>query len=135
MLGSAVLILRYLDTGAGYGIATASVLLKTGLLYLIMVTGSLWEHDVFGEYLFVPQFFWEDVVSMGVMVLHTAYLVALFGGLLDTRGLMVLALVAYAAYAVNAIQFVLKLRRARMETARAAAGGLESATAGSGRTR
>jgi 3-vinyl bacteriochlorophyllide hydratase len=135
MLGSAVLILRYLDTGAGYGIATASVLLKTGLLYLIMVTGSLWEHDVFGEYLFVPQFFWEDVVSMGVMVLHTAYLVALFGGLLDTRGLMVLALVAYAAYAVNAIQFVLKLRRARMETARTAGGGLESATAGSGRSR
>ena len=118
MLASAVLILRYLDSGTGYGLATGSVLLKTGLLYLIMVTGSIWEHDVFGEWLFVPQFFWEDVVSMGVMVLHTAYLVALFGGLLDARGLMVLALVAYAAYFVNAAQFVWKLRKARLETAR-----------------
>lgn len=117
MLVSAALILRYLETGGGYGLATASVLLKTGLLYLIMVTGSIWEHEVFGAWLFVPQFFWEDVVSMGVMVLHTAYLAALFGGLLDARGLMILALVAYFTYFVNAAQFVLKLRRARMDGA------------------
>ena len=119
MLASAVLILRYLETGSGYGLATASVLVKTALLYLIMVTGSIWEHDVFGEWLFVPQFFWEDVVSMGVMVLHTAYLACLFGGFLEARGLMLLALVAYAAYFVNAAQFVWKLRRARLESARA----------------
>jgi 3-vinyl bacteriochlorophyllide hydratase len=118
MAVSVVLVLRYLRTGDGLGIAHGSVLLKTGVLYLIMVTGALWEHDVFGRYLFAPLFFWEDVVSMGVIALHTAYLVGLAAGW-PPRSLMLLALAAYAAYAVNAAQFVLKLRAARMGAARA----------------
>jgi 3-vinyl bacteriochlorophyllide hydratase len=80
-----------------------------------MVTGSLWEHDVFGKYLFAPAFFWEDVVSMGVIALHLAYMVALLGNLLPTEPRLWLALVAYAAYGVNAIQFLAKLRQARKE--------------------
>lgn len=115
MLISAVLVVRFLRTGAGYEIATASVLLKTGLLYLIMVTGSLWERDVFGRFLFAPAFFWEDVMSMLVLALHTAYVVGLFVPGVPETSLMILALVAYAAYAVNALQFVAKLRAARRE--------------------
>lgn len=114
-LASAILVLRYLATGQGLTLATLSVVLKTGILYLIMVTGSIWEHDVFGKWLFAPAFFWEDVVSMLVLALHTAYLVALLGGLLEPRGQMLVALAAYAAYLVNAGQFVWKLRRARLE--------------------
>jgi len=114
-LASAALVLRYLATGQGLGPATLSVVLKTGILYLIMVTGSIWEHDVFGKWLFAPAFFWEDVVSMLVLALHTAYLVTLFGGLLEPRGQMLVALAAYAAYLVNAGQFLWKLRRARLE--------------------
>ena len=41
-----------------------------------MVTGAIWEKVVFGRYLFAPAFFWEDVFSMLVLALHTAYLVA-----------------------------------------------------------
>jgi 3-vinyl bacteriochlorophyllide hydratase len=89
------------------------VLAKTALLYLIMVTGSVWEKVVFGRWLFAPAFFWEDVFSMLVLALHTAYLVALFTGRLGPQGQMVLALAAYAAYLVNAGQFLLKLRAAR----------------------
>ncbi|MCA9737786.1 MAG: 2-vinyl bacteriochlorophyllide hydratase [Gemmatimonadetes bacterium] len=115
MLASAVLVLRYLGRGVGYDLATGSVLLKTALLYAIMVTGSIWEKDVFGRWLFAPAFFWEDVVSMVVVALHTVYLFGLFGGWMSERSLMALALLAYAVYAVNALQFVLKLRRARLE--------------------
>ncbi len=111
---SVVLVLRYLATGAGYELATASVVLKTLLLYTIMVTGCIWEKVVFGVYLFAEPFFWEDVFSMLVLALHTAYLAALFGGWLGPQGLMVLALAAYAAYLINATQFVLKLRAARL---------------------
>lgn len=114
---SLVLVLRYLATGEGFGIASASVLLKTLLLYLIMVTGSIWEKVVFGRWLFAPAFFWEDVFSMLVLALHTAYLIALFTGALGPRGQMLLALAAYAAYAINAAQFVWKLRLARLEAA------------------
>ena len=111
------LVLRTLITGQGAGMANASVILKTMLLYTIMVTGSLWEKDVFGKYLFAPAFFWEDVVSFGVIALHTAYVVCLLNGYLGERDLMWLALVAYAAYVINAAQFLLKLRAARLQQA------------------
>ena len=107
------LVLRYLASGEGYAEATASIVVKTILLYAIMVTGSIWEKVVFGKYLFVRAFFWEDVFSMLVLALHTGYLVALFSGTGDARFQMFLALAAYAAYVVNATQFILKLRAAR----------------------
>jgi 3-vinyl bacteriochlorophyllide hydratase len=115
MLGSAALLLRYLATGEGWSAAALSVVAKTALLYAIMVTGSLWERDVYGRWLFAPAFFWEDVVSMAVLALHTAYLAGLAWPVLDHRGLAWLALAAYAAYAVNATQFLLKLRAARLQ--------------------
>jgi len=114
-LVSVGLVLRYLLTGEGWQVANISILCKTLVLYSIMVTGSLWEYDVFGRYLLAPAFFWEDVVSFVVIGLHTAYLISLFTGVLDPRQQMILALMAYATYAINAAQFLLKLRRARME--------------------
>lgn len=114
-LVSLALVARYLATGEGYGAATISIVVKTLVLYAIMITGSIWEKDVFGRYLFAPAFFWEDVVSMLVLALHTAYLVALAGGLMGDTALMLLALAAYATYVVNAAQFLIKLRAARRE--------------------
>ncbi len=118
MAVSVALVLRYLLTGEGLAAANVSVIVKTGVLYTIMVTGAIWEKVVFGQYLFAPAFFWEDVVSFGVIALHTAYLVGLAHGW-PSRSLMILALVAYAAYSVNAVQFILKLRAARLASARA----------------
>jgi 3-vinyl bacteriochlorophyllide hydratase len=112
---SLVLVLRYLVWGTGLHEAAFSVVVKVAALYAIMITGAIWEHDVFGRYLFAPAFFWEDAVSMLVIALHTAYLFALWFGLLDARPLMLLALAAYASYVVNAAQFVFKLRRARLD--------------------
>lgn len=122
-LVSLALVARFLATGEGYGLATLSVVAKTMVLYAIMVTGSIWERDVFGRYLFAPAFFWEDVVSMAVIALHTAYLAALLAGALDPAGLMALALAAYATYVVNAAQFLWKLRMARLESPVAAEAG------------
>ncbi len=112
---SLALVLHYMATGDGLGIATASIVLKTVLLYTIMVTGSIWERDVFGRFLFAPAFFWEDVVSMLVLALHTTWLIALFSAAVDVERQMWLALAAYASYFVNATQFLLKLRAARRQ--------------------
>ena len=117
-LVSLVLVLRYLFTAEGYLIATWSIVIKTMVLYVIMVTGAIWEKIVFGQYLFAPAFFWEDVFSFAVIALHTAYLWALFTASLTPVSLMLLALAAYAAYVVNAVQFVLKLRAARLQVAK-----------------
>jgi 3-vinyl bacteriochlorophyllide hydratase len=112
---STLLVLRFLFTGEGESIATASVVAKTMLLYLIMVTGCIWEKVVFGKYLFARAFFWEDVFSMLVLALHTAYLYALLTQALAIHSLMYLALAAYLAYVINAVQFLLKLRAARLQ--------------------
>jgi 3-vinyl bacteriochlorophyllide hydratase len=113
-LVSLYLVVRYLATGHGYTAATISVVVKTLVLYTIMITGSLWERDVYGQYLFAPAFYWEDMVSMLVLALHTGYLAALVTGTLSAQQQMVLALAAYVTYVVNATQFVLKLRAARL---------------------
>jgi len=121
-LVSLALVVRYLMTGHGEMLATVSIVVKTMILYAIMITGSIWEKEVFGKYLFAEAFFWEDVVSMLVMVLHTAYLVALLFDLGTTTQQMWLALAAYASYVINAVQFVWKLRCARLQAAAAKAG-------------
>ena len=115
-LVSLVLVFRYLITGEGYAIATASIVIKTGVLYTIMVTGAIWEKVVFGQYLLAPAFYWEDMFSFAVIALHTLYILALFTGALSAIALMALALLAYAVYVVNAAQFLLKLRQARLQT-------------------
>lgn len=111
------LIFRYLTTGEGLALATASIVIKTLTLYAIMITGSIWERVVFGKYLFAPSFYWEDMFSMLVLALHSAYLYALITGTLEARELMMLALAAYASYVINAAQFLIKLRNARLEQA------------------
>jgi 3-vinyl bacteriochlorophyllide hydratase len=116
-LVSLTLVLRYLQTGAGHEIASASVIAKTLVLYLIMVTGSVWEKVVFGKWLFARAFFWEDVISMVVLALHTLYLLALGFGWWSAHTQMLIAVAAYATYAVNAAQFLMKLRAARLEAA------------------
>ena len=116
-LVSLCLVLRYLATGAGYEAATLSIIVKTLLLYTIMVTGALWERDVFGQYLFAAPFFWEDAVSFVVIALHSYYLYAILTGALAPREQMLVALAAYAVYVVNAAQFLLKLRAARLQAA------------------
>jgi 3-vinyl bacteriochlorophyllide hydratase len=120
MAVSVVLVLRFLRTGEGLVAANVSILVKTAVLYTIMITGAIWEKVVFGQYLFHESFFWEDVVSFFVIGQHTAYLVGLYLHW-DAHFLMWMALVAYAAYTVNAVQFILKLRAARLQEAQSRA--------------
>jgi len=117
-LVSLVLVLCCLWTGEGEDWAKWSIILKTLTLYTIMITGSLWEKVVFGKYLFAKAFFWEDVVSMGVIALHTLYILSLFYSFLNLEQQMLLILSAYLTYLINAVQFVLKLRAARLQEAK-----------------
>ncbi len=114
---SLVLVIRFLMTGDGYEAATISILVKTAFLYVIMVTGAIWEKVVFGQYLFAPAFFWEDVFSFAVIALHSFYLYGLWTGMLDPTGQMLVALAAYGTYVINAGQFLWKLRLARLDAA------------------
>lgn len=112
---SLALVARFLLSGEGEAAATASIIVKTLVLYTIMITGAIWEKVVFGQYLFAEAFYWEDMVSMLVLALHTAYLASVLFGLLSVEKQMWLALAAYATYVVNAAQFIIKLRMARLD--------------------
>lgn len=112
---SLYLVLTSLQTGEHTDWALASVVLKTVVLYAIMITGAIWEKVVFDCYLFAPAFFWEDVVSMGVMALHTAYVWVWWQGLWSPTDQLLLALAAYGSYAINAAQYIRKLRMARLQ--------------------
>jgi 3-vinyl bacteriochlorophyllide hydratase len=108
-------VLHYLISGQGFAAATISVLVKTAFLITIMVTGAIWENEVFGQYLFAPAFFWEDVFSFAVIALHSIYVVVLLTGAANAHAQMMIALAAYTAYVINATQFVMKLRTARRQ--------------------
>ena len=112
---SLFLVIRFLTTGAGEQAAEMSVLAKTIALYAIMITGSIWEKVVFDAWLFAKAFFWEDVFSMLVLALHTAYLLMLFNQWGSSHDRMYVALAAYASYVINAGQFLYKLRMARLD--------------------
>ncbi|WP_455371969.1 2-vinyl bacteriochlorophyllide hydratase [Limibacillus halophilus] len=114
-LVSLALVLRFLATGEGFLAASLSIVAKTIALYLIMVTGSIWEKRVFGRYLFAPSFYWEDMVSMLVLALHSLYLVSFALGWFSPAAQMAIALAAYVTYLVNAGQFLFKFRAARQE--------------------
>ncbi|MDG4646927.1 2-vinyl bacteriochlorophyllide hydratase [Roseibacterium sp. SDUM158017] len=113
-LVSAALVLRFMATGYGYDAATVSIIAKTVILLTIMVTGAIWEKVVFGQYLFAPAFFWEDVFSFAVIALHLTYVWSLLAGWPHDQQMWI-ALAAYGAYVVNAAQFLWKLRMARLD--------------------
>jgi len=114
-LVSLYLVLNSLKTGENTDWALASVVIKTLVLYAIMVTGSIWEKVVYGKYLFAHAFFWEDMVSMVVLALHTAYLWVWWQGQWSSADQLWLALAAYGTYAINAAQYIRKLRMARLQ--------------------
>ena len=116
-LVSLALVLRFFWTGEGEQTALMSVVVKTVVLYIIMLTGCIWEKVVYGVYLFAEAFYWEDMVSMVVMVLHTAYVAMWWHGGFTPTEQLALALAAYFTYVINAAQYILKLRRARLQGA------------------
>ena len=110
---SLALVVRYLFTSEGYYIATVSIVVKSCFLFLIMITGAIWEKVVFGQFLFAEAFFWEDIVSFFVIFFHGLYLYVLLSGDFAPTSQMSVALFAYFLYFINALQFLRKLRLAR----------------------
>lgn len=119
------LVVRYLLTGQGYAVANISVLIKISLLWLITITGMIWEKEIFGHWFLAPQFFWEDVGNAVAIVFHNLYFLAQWLHW-EQQAVMALMLVAYCSYLVNCAQFIVKGikagRQRRAQSARAQTG-------------
>lgn len=104
-LVSFALVVRYLASGEGHTAATLSIWLKIALLWLLTITGMLWEHDMFGHYFMAREFFWEDLGNLVAIITHNLYFVAQWLGA-DQRTVMWVMVVAYLTYLLNAAQFI-----------------------------
>ncbi|MEI7554766.1 2-vinyl bacteriochlorophyllide hydratase [Candidatus Chlorohelix sp.] len=105
-------VIYTLTTDKLFDITNFTIIFKTAFLYFMFITGMFWEKEVIGAYYLSREFFWEDVVSTIVLILHTAYVIALITNL-DHKALLILILVAYFTVLVNAIQYLVKALKNR----------------------
>jgi 3-vinyl bacteriochlorophyllide hydratase len=103
-LVSVGLVVRFLTSEEGYGVAHAASLVKVALMITITVTGMLWEHDVYGKYFLAPEFFWEDLVNGISLIAHLVFVGAWLAGA-GPRVQMLIMAVALTTYVVNFLQF------------------------------
>lgn len=107
-LVSVTLLVLHLLGIVSFGVVHVSVLVKIGLMLGAIVTGALWEHDVFGKWWFASEFFIEDTMTLNVFLLHVAYLVVVYAWPENTRMILALLGVAYTVYGLNVAQYILR---------------------------
>ncbi|NWJ53149.1 MAG: 2-vinyl bacteriochlorophyllide hydratase [Bacteroidetes bacterium] len=105
-------VIYTLTTDKLFDVTNFTIIFKTAFLYFMFITGMFWEKEVIGAYYLSREFFWEDVVSTIVLILHTLYVMALVTGV-DHKALLILILVAYFTVLVNAIQYIIKALKNR----------------------
>jgi 3-vinyl bacteriochlorophyllide hydratase len=73
-----------------------------------IVSGAFWERDVYGQYWFADQFFFEDCMTINVLLLHLGYLgIAYMNPQAPEKAVVVLCL-AYAVYVANVAQYIFR---------------------------
>lgn len=102
---SAYLVYRAWSTQSGYDVATISIIIKITLLWIITITGMIWEKEIFGHYFLAKEFYWEDIGNVVAIVTHNMYFVVRYLGWSDDA-VMATMLCAYATYLINCAQFV-----------------------------
>ena len=120
LVSVALLVLYYFHV-TSFKSVFLSVLIKIAFMIGAVVTGSLWEHDVFGPWWFAHDFFVEDVMTLNVFLLHIAFLVTAFKWPSNTNAVLGMLLFAYGIYALNVAQYIVQHRsQKRLSDANAA---------------
>jgi 3-vinyl bacteriochlorophyllide hydratase len=102
------LLVAYFFGRVSFGVVHIAVMTKIGLMVGAVITGALWEKDVFGSYWFAAEFLVEDVMTVNVFILQIAYVLMAYthpenlGVILWVLGL------AYFVYAGNVTQYIVR---------------------------
>ena len=115
-LVSLVLLALYFAHDVSFRAVHASVLIKIAFMIGAVVTGSLWEHDVYGKWWFAHEFFIEDVMTANVFLLHIGYLITIYAFPGSMRASLAMLGVAYLAYGLNVGQYILSHLRFRQSS-------------------
>jgi 3-vinyl bacteriochlorophyllide hydratase len=92
-----------------------TVLIKIALMIGAVITGALWERDVFGYYWFAPEFLFEDVMTLIVFITQAGYLAAAYSHPDRTQFLAAFISVAYVIYIANVAQYVYRTHRMKVD--------------------
>ncbi len=120
-LVSVGLLVAYLRHGVSFHVVHISVLTKIGLMVGAVITGSLWEHDVYGHWWFAPEFMFEDVMTLIVFIMQLSYLLMVLTHPENMRAILGILVLAYAIYLANVAQYIHRTQRQKHEAAAAQA--------------
>jgi 3-vinyl bacteriochlorophyllide hydratase len=96
---------------------TYAILVKTLFFIILFATGAIWEKEVFGMWVFSPEFFWEDVGSTIAIAVHFLYFV--FAAMNSSKEILVwAAYAAYFTYVANAAQYLIRIYLEKRNEAR-----------------
>lgn len=108
LIGVALTIYYYTGVIDNFAWVTWAILIKTIFLVVLFVTGAFFEKEIFGIWVYSPEFFWEDIGSTIATTVHFLYFVLAYLGYSETV-LIWTALAAYFTYVVNAIQYLVRI--------------------------
>ena len=114
-------LIAYLRGVVPFGFVHTSVLVKIALMVGAVLTGSFWEHDVFGYWWFAPEFLLEDVMTFIVFAFQLAYLGVVAFHRDSMPAVLLMLVLAYAVYVVNVAQYIHRTQRQKLEAAAAEA--------------
>lgn len=108
LVGLILTYLHYVGVIENFQIVTYAIAVKTLFFIVLFVTGAFFEKEVFGKWVFSPEFFWEDVGSSIAMAIHFLYFfLAIMNFSYET--LIWCAFAAYLSYVLNAIQYLVRI--------------------------
>jgi 3-vinyl bacteriochlorophyllide hydratase len=105
---SVVFLIGFFRGTATFEALHTSVLVKIGLMAGALITGSLWEHDVYGKWWFAPEFFLEDLMTFNVVLLQGAYLYYMYVVHAPIGTLTGLLVAGYTVYLINVVQYIVR---------------------------
>jgi 3-vinyl bacteriochlorophyllide hydratase len=108
IVGFILTYLYYIGVIENFQVVTYSIAVKTLFFVVLFVTGAFFEKEVFGIWVYSPEFFWEDVGSTIAMAIHFLYFI--LAVLEFSREVLIWsAFAAYATYVLNAIQYLVRI--------------------------
>jgi 3-vinyl bacteriochlorophyllide hydratase len=96
-----------------FDVVNDSALVKIGLMVGAVLTGSFWEHDIYGFWWFAPDFMAEDVMTLIVFITQMAYLLVGVTHSGDVTAKLAMLGLAYTVYVANVAQYIHKTQRAK----------------------
>jgi 3-vinyl bacteriochlorophyllide hydratase len=121
------LFVAYLRGAVPFQFVHVSVLVKIALMVGAVITGSLWERDVFGYWWFAPEFLFEDVMTLIVFITQMTYLAMVFTHPQLMGVILGVLIFAYTVYIANVAQYIHRTQTAKKEAAASSSSFLKAA--------